>query len=244
MEAPSTGGGGRYAAPAMKVVCPNCRAPIPGDTINVASMSAVCRACAEVFPIAAGTAAPPPPGDAERPRIVRVEELPAGGLRLSWSWWRWSYVFLIFFTIAWDGFLVFWYAMAIFGHEKTGSAFSWFAILFPICHVAVGVGLTYFLIAASCNRTTIELGRETLRVRHAPVPWIGNRDIARERIHRLKIARTESQSSGRVSVTHGLLAELDPDGQATLVRSFHDAEHARFVGRTLAAALAVPLAEG
>lgn len=230
----------------MKVVCPACRAQVPAEAINIAAMTAVCRGCSEVFAIAgAGAGSAIPPAPASRPRYVVHDELSGGGLRLAWGWWRWGYLFLACFAAAWDGFLVFWYAAALSGLGRSGTehAWSWFAILFPVAHVAVGVGLTYFLVAAVFNCTTIDLDGQTLRVRHGPVPWLGNRELAREQIRRLKLSRIETASSGRISTVHGLLAELDPDGQTQLVRSFRDREHACYVGQALAAAVGVPLVE-
>ena len=161
---------------------------------------------------------------------------------MSWRWWTWAHLFLVFFCIAWDGFLVFWYAMALFAPSKGG--FQWIAVLFPICHVAVGVGLTYFLIASALNRTVLTLDAHELRVRHGPIPWLlGNRTIERKRIHRLKLSSTVSRNRGSSSVSYALLAELDPEGQVTAVRSFQDAEHAEYVARMLAARLEVPLVE-
>ena len=232
---------------AVKAICPACQAQATAADINIAAMTAVCRACGEVFrlpDLGAIDTAPTRPVEAERPRVVVVEDTLGGGVRLSWGWWRWSYLFLVFFAIAWDGFLVFWYAMAVFGPGPGHSAFSWFAILFPICHVAVGVGLTYFLIAAMLNRTTVELDQSLLTTRVGPVPWLGNRALARERIHRLKVARSETQNRGVSSISYRLLAEMDPDGQVSLTNRFQDREHALYVARTLAALLRVPLGEG
>lgn len=227
----------------MKITCPTCAAAVAGADINIVAMSAVCRACGDVFAVpaaaqSAGSSVPATPGDSERPRLVALEES-RSGVRMSWRWWTWAHLFLVFFCIAWDGFLVFWYAMALFAPGKGG--FAWLAILFPICHVAVGVGLTYFVIASAFNRTVVTLDAHELRVRHGPMPWLGNRTIERKRIHRLKLSATVSNNRSGYSTTYGLLAELDPDGQQTVIRSFQDAEHATYVARMLAARLEVPL---
>jgi hypothetical protein len=36
----------------------------------------------------------------------------AGVWRASWRWFTPSVIFLVFFCIAWDSFLIFWYSMA------------------------------------------------------------------------------------------------------------------------------------
>jgi hypothetical protein len=48
------------------------------------------------------------------------------------------------------------------------------AILFPLLHVAMGVGLTYSTIAGFFNRTVVTLNDTTLEVWNGPVPWFGN----------------------------------------------------------------------
>lgn len=94
-------------------------------------------------------------------------ELSRGGtsFQLVRRWFSFKYVPLLFFCIAWDGFLIFWYAMA-FSSPKT----PWIAFVFPIFHLAIGVGLTYVVIAGFVNRTWITAERDTISVRHGPVP--------------------------------------------------------------------------
>jgi hypothetical protein len=55
------------------------------------------------------------------------------------------------------------------------NAFSWFAVFFPIAHVAAGVWLTYVVISTFLNRTIIRVAAGTeLSVQHRPIPWPGN----------------------------------------------------------------------
>jgi hypothetical protein len=58
-------------------------------------------------------------------------------------------------------------------------------VVFPLGHVAVGVGLTYYTLAGLLNRTTVEVSQGALRVRHAPLPWMRNRVIAGHEISQL-----------------------------------------------------------
>ena len=46
-------------------------------------------------------------------------------------------------------------------------------IVFPIAHVAVGVGLTYYTLAGFLNRSQLVIDRETFSVSHGPLPWLG-----------------------------------------------------------------------
>lgn len=123
----------------------------------------------------------PREGQATAGSIVPIPEslnLHDDGQRLTIRrrWFTPAVFFLIFFCIAWDSFLVFWYSMALGGNGPPG-AFGLIFILFPIAHVAVGVGLTYFCIASLFNTTKISVDRQELTVTHGPIPWAGNRRI-------------------------------------------------------------------
>ena len=154
------------------LACPKCRAPVGGRDVNVQEMVATCPACQNLFRFSADDLDPDPGSpDGGTPARFQLNEQ-GGGWSVSWSWWRWSYMFLIFFCIAWDGFLVFWYSMGASGKHTPLIMF-----IFPIGHVAVGVSLTYFVLAAMVNRTTVSVERGWLRIAHKPLPWFGQRHV-------------------------------------------------------------------
>jgi hypothetical protein len=193
------------------MLCPRCGSEIQADDVNLANLVAKCRQCNEVFnfagqvdepagkqPAAKHTErVPQPPGvwiedDGDRRRIVR-------------RWFTWVIVFLVFFCIAWDGFLVFWYSMVLEGDAP------WIMAVFPIIHLAVGVGLTYFTLAGLFNRTVVEVANGRLLVRHGPVPWPGNRDL--DPLEVRQIYCTDAVNTGRYGqiyhryVVNALLAD-------------------------------------
>jgi hypothetical protein len=232
----------------VKLACPACRAVVAPADINIAAMSAVCRACGEVFALPLGAvmaaaAVPQPPGDAERPRRVKVEDTGVG-MRLWWRWWEWQYLFIGVFAVFWNGIVICWYAGVLGCFGSGGHPAPTPMLLIPIVHVAVGAWLAYSVLTAILNRTVIELDARRLTARVQPLPWWrGTCSLERERIRRIRIARKESQSSGRITVTHGLVAELEGGGRQPISRRFVDREHAAFVARLLASALRVPLIE-
>ena len=97
-------------------------------------------------------------------------EVSRQGSRLSIQrrWFGLHLLFLLFFCIAWDGFLIFWYSIAL-----TQENVPWIMVVFPVGHLAVGVGLTYYVVAGFMNRTEIACDGSTLSVRHFPLPWPG-----------------------------------------------------------------------
>ena len=163
----------------MDLRCKRCRTLIPADDVNVGTGIAKCRACNAVFGFADQLA--PAPRDRERaaaampPAITVGRE--AGALEITRRWFSPGYLPLLFFCIAWDAFLVFWYMQA--------PAAGWIFVIFPIGHVAVGVGLSYYTVAGLLNRTVVRVGRGQLTVRHGPVPWRGNWTLSTTELRQL-----------------------------------------------------------
>ncbi len=86
-------------------------------------------------------------------------------------WWSWKILFFTGFVIVWDSFLVNWYVMI-------GGETSLIVILYPLLHVAVGVSLTYCVVASWLNKTHIHVGAGKMAVQHKPVPWFGNKELS------------------------------------------------------------------
>jgi hypothetical protein len=167
LECPSCGGRTKFSADAKILVCEYCgnqhvfRLPDPTS--------------GQTPPAILGEENEPAPALSERetrllrprPRNVTLQKQ-GDRIELSWRWFSWKYLPLAFFCIAWDGFLCFWYSIAF----STGA--PWIMIVFPIAHLAVGVGLTYSTLAGFLNRSYVVIDKDTFSVSHAPLPWLGN----------------------------------------------------------------------
>lgn len=70
------------------------------------------------------------------------------------------------FVIFWDGFVIFWYAIAL-------SEGAYIMALCGTFHALIAIGLTYGVIAAYVNVTHIRVADHQLTVRHVPLP-VGN----------------------------------------------------------------------
>jgi hypothetical protein len=68
-------------------------------------------------------------------------------------------------------------------------------IIFPVAHLAAGVGITYFTIAVLANRTVVTVAGNDLRIRHRPVPWRGNRNVDASTIIQLHCDQVISNSN-------------------------------------------------
>ena len=207
--------------------------------MNLETALAKCRECDSVFsfreaveaegPRLTVEAAAKPGGKAgpvtPRPGRLVVEER-AGSWAATWRWFGWQYVPLAFFCVAWDAFLIFWYSLA-FGSKDT----PWIMIVFPIGHLAVGVGLTYMVVTGFLNRTRIDLSRSALTVRHGPLPWIGGRTLPAAQIKQLYCEQVRGQENGQG--VYKLCALMNDGRKVVLIGGCPDTDIPRYIEKEL-----------
>lgn len=205
----------------MKLHCPDCGSAIAADDLDLSTGFAKCRGCNGAFSfrealetdrqrretnVSTQDAVP-------RPGKVQIEEW-GGTWKARWRWFRWEVLGLLLFCVAWDSFLVFWYTMAF---TKNGP---WLMVVFPLVHVAVGVGLTYSVLTGLLNWTTLELTHHALSIRHFPLPWLGNRTIGAMEIEQLYCE--EGRRYNRGGTTFNLSAMLRGGRKVKLLRGFDE----------------------
>jgi hypothetical protein len=241
------------------ITCPSCDASIPDDAVRPARKMAVCPACDATVRLeqggdgwrAVGFTAPAPPDGLK----VEVDEPPLrttggyrdaitepGRFRASRRWWTPMVIFLTFFVLFWDGFLVFWYAMAFSGLGAPGGV-RLVMVLFPLFHVAVGVGLTWFVLATWLNRTTIEVEGGRMTCRHGPIPWpFGKAEpIALDAVDLFEteeaVSRFGNHRRGRSSRSWKVVARTEDGRRVPVVTRLGDERQAKFLARRLDAQL-------
>ncbi|MBN1827163.1 MAG: hypothetical protein JW958_12975 [Candidatus Eisenbacteria bacterium] len=148
------------------------------------------------------------------------------------SWFSPSLLFLTAFVIVWDGFLVFWYRHAL---TTDATAMKWF----PLLHVAVGVGLTYRVIAGWLNRTFVKVGGGEIVVRHAPIPWLGNKTLKSSEIAQLySKEKVYSHRQGK-PVVYEVRAITRADRNRKLVGGLETSEQAICIEQQIEKALGI-----
>jgi hypothetical protein len=115
------------------------------------------------------------------------------GIEIVRRWLGWQTVFLTAFAVFWCGFLFFWYSIAL----PMGNTIM---TLFPLIHVAVGVGLAYRALAGWVNTTRITVDQGRLSVRHGPLPWLGNKDLDASNLKQLYSGRNSTTVTYEVRV--------------------------------------------
>ncbi len=225
----------------MKLSCESCGALIPADDINLERLVAKCRHCDSVFSFdgrLAGRVAPrrrPPlpkglaieKGEPPLPSEPTYRTAPVaerGPLEITRRWFRPHHLGLLFFCVFWDGFLVVWYSLGSLMHVPL------LFFIFPLLHVAVGLGLTYSTLAGLVNRTFIGVADGSLSIRHAPLPWFGNRSIPVEHLRQLYVRdRVSRGQSGNSTTRWELLAETGDDRTLELVTGLPDRDQAEYL---------------
>ena len=212
----------------MRLQCGGCAAAIEAKDIDLAKSLARCSFCNAVMDLgrregaAGGRFA-----EVERPEVRLPERFVAGkdaeGTFVRWRWFTPVSLFLLVFAIGWNGFLVFFLAMA----AKGGAPPVFF--LLPIIHVAVGVGIGYAALLGLFNSTTVRVARGVLRVRHGPLPTFTNRELKRSEVEQLFCARKDGTSRQGPTVSYQLRAVLKSGKAITLLKGLTDLDQALYL---------------
>jgi hypothetical protein len=209
------------------LACKACGAPVePGD-----DGYARCRFCGGVARLAphAGAAAtdpttiPRPPIDV--PRGVTVVDT-GRGLEITRRWFHPAAIFLAFFAAVWIGLLATFYGMA------TGSGAPLPILLFPLLHVAVGLGLAYGALAMFVNRTLVRAESGTLSVTHGPLPWRPGPTLASGAVSQV-FTREDASKKNQGSPTYSVWAVRKDGGRVRLAGTIPSADTALFLEQTI-----------
>jgi phage FluMu protein Com len=211
----------------MRLRCERCGSLIAAADINMQSMMAKCAQCATVF--AFGSSVPgarTASGGLVKPQIpqprgfeVRRDDV---SLWLTRRWLSPMHFALLFFCGAWDSFLVFWYS-------NVPSEAPWIFSVFPVAHVAVGVGMTYYVLCGFLNKTELRLSRGSLSVRHGPLPWRGNKELSVQGLSQV-FCQQGFHSAGREGQALYSVHALKDDGsRVELLSGLPSLEHAQYI---------------
>jgi hypothetical protein len=234
----------------MQIECPQCGAAISAADVDLGLRVGKCQTCDQIVPVAdqleriADTHAGSPhsftntSGNSPdhplvpQPASLLIEET-GDSLEIRKRWFHPAVLFLVFFCLIWDGFLVVWYSIVLgFGvaNGPPGLIGLFFAV-FPLGHVAIGVGLTYFCIASFLNTTTMIVREGSLSLRHGPLYWPGNLTLATDDIEQLYVKSILGRHStrhgdyshpGRISVAGRLMAVMSDNKEQVVWNSESD----------------------
>ena len=209
----------------MKIQCPECNEVVPAEHIELNREVATCPDCNTLFSISEQIdriAGPPKPRrEIDLPDKVQVYQ-DRGELYLVMRWFNKTVIGLTFFCILWDGFMAFWFSIALLNGE-------WEMALYGTLHALVGVGLTYYTIAGYVNKTYIGVSSEIIKVKHAPLPSWGNKTIEARDVRQIYVKEHVSQGKNSTTITYEVHADTLSAGHLKLVSGIDSSEKALFI---------------
>ncbi len=159
--------------------------------------------------------------------VARITALPSHykitknkkGSVITWRWAKNSAWMLIPFALVW---LAMAFPIAIDYFAEPGS------LPVQLLPMAVGVGLLCHAIMKLINKTSIFASRQSLYIKHHPIPWSGKFRIATDNIEQVFVSRI--QRSNKESSWHAPALQLiSKDGQRhELLRGKREAEFSDF----------------
>ena len=159
------------------------------------------------------------------------------GVIIRKSWFSWLVVPMVFFVIFWDGFLVFWYFMAFHSPKHGPQAMM---LLFPLLHVGVGIGLTYFVVSSFFNKTDVTVSFSGVQVSIYPLPWPGNKQVAAGEITdilvRERSAGNNNYNYNNRRISYAVMYAVESRKERKLV-SFSQSDQAEYVANAIRMAL-------
>jgi hypothetical protein len=156
-------------------------------------------------------------------------------IKFRWIWWRFLKAALI--CLVWNSGLACYYWGALRTPEMR---IMWFAMIWCLPHVAIGLLLFYATLAGLLNRTVIQVTPEFLTVRNGPVPWWGNRRLAVDEIERLYCGRHSSSGEEGEGYFSGVKAMTKGGGKVEVVTDLDEPAQARFIKQELERWLQIP----
>ena len=160
------------------------------------------------------------------PEHISMEQT-SGGLLFSYRWFSPAFIFVALFAIVWDCFLVFWYSVA------TSQDAPLVMFLFPIIHVLVGFGITYYALAGFLNKTFILVGEGKLTIQHVPLPWPGNRVLQASELAQLYSEERVIRTRNGTRLKYQLNAITSENKKVTLLSNLTAPDQVRFLEHKL-----------
>lgn len=215
-----------------ELACKNCGAPLKADNVVEHLAMARCDHCGTVFALEQEQHDETP---ASEPRVLRPwVEMPKGirvvdlgvSVELRRRWYSSKILFLLFFCVFWNGFMVVWHGIAL-------ASGTWIMSVFGLLHTGVGVFLAYTTAAGLLNTTSIRSGQGVLAVTHGPIPWRGKKEIVADQVRQLYCKENTQHTKNGTNCTYEVLVVKNTNVSESLVKGIDNAEQALFIEQEL-----------
>ena len=147
------------------------------------------------------------------PKGFKVE-YQKGQIRVSIRWFKPLFVYLFFFAIAWNSFLVGWYYLV----SSIGTSFAILFYIVPVIFIFV---------------------RLKLSVRHFPLPWYPAPTIPLSHIEQIYVTREVRRNQDSTTVSFSVRAVTRDNKNQLLLRSLEDLEQALWLEQEIETTLGI-----
>ncbi|MFT5762989.1 MAG: hypothetical protein ACI8VT_003234 [Saprospiraceae bacterium] len=213
----------------MHLNCPECRAPISYDDVNLVQTIAKCKFCNNIFDF--------------KNKIGSSEELPGryrkeivippgievlhlmSELEIMINWRRSAKTFTIFFALFWNAFITIFFTIAFLQGEPV-------MFLFSIPFFLVGIYLIYASLGYVLNTSYITVDENRLSLVHKPINFLIQKDrhyspneIKQLFVRKYSVGKTNDKPVYAFAVD----LILKSGKQQTLVKALHSVDYARYI---------------
>jgi hypothetical protein len=202
------------------LTCPKCDHLISGADINIEKTIAKCSNCHHVFGFSHNSKIGGLVPELIAPEGIEVLKLRSGlDLNLDWkkTTSKGGKSFLLAFTFLWNLILLpFVLTIVLSG--------NWSILLFISLHLAVGLGLLWYMAAIYLNRTSINLSRNHMRIRTVPIriPFSKSGDYELSDIKQFYVSKyTASTSNGVPNYAYALYAIMNNGDKVSMLRGMN-----------------------
>jgi hypothetical protein len=207
--------------------CKSCGAPLAPENVVERLNMARCGHCGAVF--AVERTEPQAGIRRDRPQVPLPKGMEVVDLGSSFEirrrWFSPVFLFLVFFCLFWNGFMIVWHGIAL-------SQGLWFMSCFGLIHTAVGVALLYYTVAGFVNTTVVRVAQGLIEVQHGPLPWPGNKSLEAHEVEQF-YCREQAGKSDSAQRTYEVMVLRKSNVRDTLVKGLPDPDQALYIEQEL-----------
>ncbi len=220
----------------MNLNCPECSAQVNTEDINIQKLVAICNKCGHLFQFddklegSSKTKFIPRP----QPKQVTVENQ-INQLTVEWRWWGKDSVEKVITILVWPMLFYFF----LFENLSDFGQSSTIPFLPYIPHIFIGTAVLYSLALQFLNSTTFVIDEFEFKLRHGPLPWLGNRTMSRDDIVQLFTKEVVERKRRRTTSSFHLFAILQNGKDLRLISTGSQPEIAQYIEQELEAFMGI-----
>ncbi|MCE8426296.1 MAG: hypothetical protein J5U17_11035 [Candidatus Methanoperedens sp.] len=208
----------------MEIYCKICKSKIPASNIDSNRLIAKCDRCNSVIEFkdeVSKTLKIPKIGEIKLPKKITIDT-DKFGLNITIRWFRYLYLFLAFFVVFLDVFII----RDVMRNREYFMSGNYNTAL----SVLIGIFLTYLLLIGLINKTYIMVNPQSLIIKQGPIPGWGNKNLNTGELKQFYSKKEESHyEDGTTSYSYELHAITRSGKDIKLLSSLENTEQLLFI---------------